>query len=88
MEPGAGDRVPSLSGDVWGHGEDGAGTHIGHRVIAAGGYQAELFDVSVGFHGLADGLQRGDGNVLWQGDVGVTKGMGTSLRMQDVTKGM
>lgn len=83
---GAGDRglcrLPF--GDVWGR---GAGTHVGHGVVAAGGDQAELLDVGVGFHGLADGLQRGDRNVLRGGDTGVPKGMGTSPRGRECAKG-
>lgn len=38
--------------------------HVGHRVVAAGGGDAQKLYVRVSLHGLEDLLQRWDGNVL------------------------
>lgn len=40
--------------------------HVGHRVVAAGGSDAQKLHMGVSLHGLKDLLQRRDGNVLQQ----------------------
>lgn len=71
-------------GGIWGR----SGTHVGHEVVAACGHQAEAAHVGVGLDGLADGLERGDRDVL--GTVGdrVTKGLGMSPGAGNVPWGL